>query len=160
MRDSFTRFSAKLNYPMYIVTTSDGRERAGCLVGFATQCSIHPPRFIVCISKKNRTFRVVRHSETVVVHLVPHDCLELAELFGSETGDRVDKFERCDWRAGPGGAPILELCSDWFAARIEDRIDPGDHVTLLLEPLEVDAGHAGAPLTFERVKTLEPGHEP
>jgi hypothetical protein len=26
---------------------------------------------------------------------------ELAELFGGETGDEVDKFDRCEWRPGP-----------------------------------------------------------
>src|SRR4051794_41781759 len=48
----------ELDYPMFIVTVAAGGERAGCLVGFATQCSINPPRFLVCLSDKNRTFRV------------------------------------------------------------------------------------------------------
>ena len=41
---------SELDYPMFIVTCADERERAGCLVGFATQCSIDPPRFLVCLS--------------------------------------------------------------------------------------------------------------
>src|SRR5688500_11613792 len=47
----FARLSAKLDYPLYIVTTTanDDGERSGCLIGFATQCSIHPPRFLACI---------------------------------------------------------------------------------------------------------------
>ena len=46
---------------MFILTVvgADG-ERDGCLIGFATQCSIKPQRFITCISKENRTFDAVR----------------------------------------------------------------------------------------------------
>lgn len=94
--DAFDGFVSSLDYPMLIVTTVGGGERAGCLVGFATQCSIDPPRFLVCVSENNRTYRVLRRAETMVVHLVPEDALQLAELFGGETGDEEDKFARCD----------------------------------------------------------------
>ena len=67
------RLVSALDYPMFIVTVAAGDERAGCLVGFATQCSIDPPRFLVCISDKNRTFRVARDADTMVVHLVPEE---------------------------------------------------------------------------------------
>src|SRR5690606_28471984 len=56
----FARLVATFDYPLYIVTTAVGQERSGCLIGFATQCSIHPPRFLACISKKNHTFGLVQ----------------------------------------------------------------------------------------------------
>ncbi|HTI35116.1 MAG TPA: flavin reductase, partial [Miltoncostaea sp.] len=62
-----------IDYPMYIVTVAAGGERAGCLVGFTTQCSIDPPRFLVCLSLRNHTFRVSQGAEVMVVHLVPAD---------------------------------------------------------------------------------------
>jgi flavin reductase (DIM6/NTAB) family NADH-FMN oxidoreductase RutF len=55
MTSPFEQLTATLNYPLYVVTTAVEDERAGCLIGFATQCSIHPPRFLACISKKNHT---------------------------------------------------------------------------------------------------------
>ena len=150
---------SELDYPRVIVTAAAGGERAGCLVGFTTQCSIDPPRFLVCISGKNRTFRVVRGTDTVVVHLVPADATGLAELFGGETGDEVDKFERCAWHPGPGGAPVLERCGNWFAGRILERVPAGDHHALLLEPFDAHAEAGGGPFTFHRARRIEPGHE-
>jgi len=97
------RLLAHLDYPMFIVTARDGRELAGCLIGFATQTSIHPPRMLVCLSRENRTTRVARRSPALAVHLVPADRLDLAELFGGETGDDVDKFSRCAWDEGRRG---------------------------------------------------------
>ncbi len=148
-----------LDYPMFIVTATNGRERAGCLVGFATQCSINPPRFLVCLSDKNRTFRVARDAEVLVVHLVPAEADPLAELFGSQTGDDVDKFARCAWHEGPEGTPVLDECGNWFAGRILERVDVGDHRAFLLEPFEAHSDGDESAFTFHRAKRMEPGHE-
>lgn len=151
---------SELDYPMFIVTAANGRERAGCLVGFATQCSIDPPRFLVCLSDKNRTYRVACEAELLVVHLVPADADPLAQLFGSQTGDDVDKFARCAWHEGPGGTPILDGCGNWFAGRILERVPAGDHVAFLVDPIEAQSERAEQPFTFHRAKRFEPGHEP
>jgi hypothetical protein len=106
--ESFQRLVAQLDYPMFIATVAADGERAGCLIGFATQCSIHPPRFLAGLSDKNRTFRVAQRADSMAIHLVPENAAELAELFGGETGDEVDKFERCEWHAGPGPGRLPE----------------------------------------------------
>jgi len=159
-RKAVHRILLELDYPMYIVTAWDGRERSGCLIGFATQCSVDPPRFLACISDKNHTHGVAARADVLVVHLVPSDAADLAELFGSQTGDEVDKFSRCAWREGPGGAPILERCPNWFAGRVLERHDVGDHRAHLLEPVEAgtDGGERG--FTFHRARAMEPGHRP
>lgn len=150
----------QLDYSLFIVTATAGGEPSGCLVGFASQVSIHPQRFLVCLSVKNHTFEVARRADVLVVHFVPEHAEELAALFGGETGDEVDKFARCEWREGPGGAPVLTSLEDWFAGRIIQRLDFGDHTGLLLEPIEGEAHRSGASLTFRRAKWIEPGHEP
>jgi flavin reductase (DIM6/NTAB) family NADH-FMN oxidoreductase RutF len=149
----------RLNTPMFVVTARgrDG-ERAGCLIGFATQVSVHPPRFLACISKENRTFDVVSKSGTVVVHFLSREQRELAELFGGETGDEVDKFELCEWREGPDGVPVLAGVAGWFAGRVLDRFDLGDHVGLWLDPFEAHDGGGNPDLGFQDVKQIDPGH--
>ena len=149
-----------LDYPMFVVTTRAGDDRAGCLVGFASQVSIRPSRFLAGLSKKNHTFRVASRATHLAVHLLPREHRDMARLFGSETGDRVDKFSRCAWHDGPEGLPILDDAVGWFAGRILNRFDVGDHVGFLLQPV---AGHApehfGELVTFADVRDLEPGHE-
>lgn len=137
---------------------ADAAERAGCLIGFATQCSIHPPRFLACISKENRTFDVVGSAESVVVHFLGREQRELAVLFGGETGDEVDKFELCAWHEGPGGMPVLDGVPGWFAGRVLDRLDLGDHVGLWLEPVAAEDRDGSVNLGFQDVKTVDPGH--
>jgi flavin reductase (DIM6/NTAB) family NADH-FMN oxidoreductase RutF len=158
---TFHELVAELNYPMVIVTTAHEGVTAGCLVGFSTQCSIHPPRFLVFLSEKNFTFRVASRAEYLAVHFLTPDDAALSELFGEQTGDRVDKFTRCRWRPGPGGVPILEDCPTWFAARIVDLVEAGgDHRGFLLEPVTAGKGRHITQLGFQDVKEMEPGHEP
>ena len=144
---------------MFIVTVlaSDG-ERDGCLIGFATQCSIRPPRFIACISKENRTFDAVQAADAIVVHFLGSEQRRLAELFGGQTGDEVDKFELCAWSPGPGGIPVLEEVPGWFAGRILERHDLGDHVALVLEPTAAEDRGGPLDLGFQDVKGIHPGH--
>ena len=149
---------SELDYPMFIVTAENGRGPAGCMFGFATQCSIDPPGFLVCLSEKNRTSLVARDDEVVVVNIVPAKAEALAELFGSETGDEVDKFERCRWREGPRGLPLLEDCPAWFAGEVVDRLDAGDHVAFVLEPFAAE-DRGGGQYSSRAAMRVEPGHD-
>jgi flavin reductase (DIM6/NTAB) family NADH-FMN oxidoreductase RutF len=157
---AFESIVGRIDYPMYIVTVLAGEERDGCLVGFTTQCSIHPPRFLVCMSDKNRTTRLVERgrADTMVVHLVPTGAEHIVELFGGETGDETDKFERCEWSPGPKGIPLLADCPSWFAGRILERAPFGDHVGHVLEPFPGEDASAGGWFPFSRTKGMQPGH--
>ena len=160
---SFADLVSTTDPPMVIVTMSARGERSGCLVGFSTQCSIHPPRYLVFISNKNHTYRVAASAETLAVHFLDEETAShrsLAELFGGETGDAVDKFGRCRWH-DVAGAPVLDDCERWFVGRVVERIEPGDHQGLVLEPVEVSAGRApGDELSFQDARQIDPGHEP
>ncbi|MFL5782036.1 MAG: flavin reductase family protein [Thermoleophilaceae bacterium] len=158
--EAFDSLVGALDYPMFIATTVADGERAGCLLGFATQCSIEPALFLACISDKNRTYRVLeRGASAMVVHVVPRGADQLVELFGGETGDEADKFDRCRWSAGPQGIPVLDECRSWFAGRIADRVRLGDHVGFVLDPFDGAAGYDGPAFPFSRAKRVEPGHE-
>lgn len=157
--EAVDRWVSAIDYPMYIVTTASGGDLSGCLVGFSTQCSINPVRFLVCLSYNNRTCRVAQDAQVVAVHLVPTGAEDLVLLFGSETGDKLDKFAHCAWHEGPGGVPILDECPNWFAGCVLDRMSVGDHCALLLEPIEAGSNDHPSQFDFHRAKRFEPGHE-
>lgn len=132
-----------LDHPMVIVTVAASGERAGCLVGFSSQCSVDPPRFMVWLSKKNHTFELAERADRLAVHFPDASQKGLAELFGSISGDEAYKFSHCHWHDGPGGAPILDDCSSWFAGPVVGRCEGGeggDHVGFVLDPTDAVAG--------------------
>jgi flavin reductase (DIM6/NTAB) family NADH-FMN oxidoreductase RutF len=160
VEDRFNALAGGLDYPMFIVTAADGDRRAGCLVGFAAQCSMDPPRFMVWLSKKNHTYLVAKDVETLAVHVPTRAERALAEHFGSETGHDTDKFADVLWQPGPHGVPLLTGCPQWFVGRVRSRHDTGDHEGLLLDVIEASEEHELAQLPFQDVKHLSPGNAP
>jgi flavin reductase (DIM6/NTAB) family NADH-FMN oxidoreductase RutF len=159
MTSPFERLVATLDYPLYIVTTAVENEPAGCLVGFATQCSIHPPRFLACISIKNHTLELARRASTLAVHVVEERNKDIAAIFGGETADEVNKFERVSWHY-EDGMPIHDACRRWFAGSVLERMDLGDHVGFLLEPIDTEMAVPAEQLTYQQARDIKPGHKP
>lgn len=162
LTDAFDRLVAALDPAMIVVTTAADGERAGCLVGFHSQCSIEPARYAVWLSKANHTFRVALRAEFVAVHVLTDDQHDLAAAFGTRSGDDVDKFAGLEWTEGPAGVPLLAGCEGRFVGRRRAMVEESsDHVILILEPVEA-AGGDGAddvrPLRLSAVTDLEPGH--
>ncbi|GGY50066.1 flavin reductase family protein [Streptomyces djakartensis] len=154
-------FIDRLNPDMCVVTAAAGGERAGCLVGFASQCSLRPVRFVVWLSEVNHTFRVARDAEVLAVHLLTREQRSLAELFGGRTGDDTDKFQGLPTREAYGGALVLEDAPAWFVGRIVTRVGGGDHIGFVLDPVEWggrEEAHAGPLLRLSDALTIEPGH--
>jgi flavin reductase (DIM6/NTAB) family NADH-FMN oxidoreductase RutF len=145
---------------MFVVTAAAGNARAGCLVGFATQVSINPPRFLVGLSEKNHTTTLAAAATHLAVHLLRAEDRALARLFGEETGDQVNKFTQCRWSSGPHGVPVLDDSPAWFVGRIAERIDFGDHVGHLLVPVHVETSRPTEGfLTFADVRDFDAGHD-
>jgi flavin reductase (DIM6/NTAB) family NADH-FMN oxidoreductase RutF len=157
--EKFNALVGALNYPMFIVTTTDGARRAGCLVGFAGQCSIDPARFMVWLSKQNYTRAVAQQADRLAVHIPTSHNRDLAVLFGSQSGFTVEKFSRCAWREGPDGIPLLVDCPQWFIGRIVHRYDTGDHDGILLEPTHVTDTAGLGQLDFQAVRDIEAGND-
>ncbi|MFJ8811328.1 flavin reductase family protein [Streptomyces sp. NPDC102490] len=154
-------FLDRLDPDMCVVTAAAGGERAGCLVGFSSQCSIRPVRYAVWISDVNRTFRVARTADVLAVHLLARDQRETAELFGGRSGDDVDKFRRVRWREAYGGAAVLEDAEAWFVGRVVERMPGGDHVGFVLDPVEWGGRGKtadGPLLRLADARTITPGH--
>ena len=161
MTEAFDDLVAMADPTVAIVTTVAGDDRAGCVVGFLAQCGIDPPRFAIWLSKANRTHRIGFAAEHFAVHWIPADRHDLAELFGGNTGDEVDKFARCDWTPGPGGVPLLDGCGDRFVGRRHAWLDVDvDHCCIVLEPVEVHRTDGAAPqvLRLSDVTDIDAGH--
>jgi flavin reductase (DIM6/NTAB) family NADH-FMN oxidoreductase RutF len=153
-----TEVLGSLDHPMVVVTTCAHGARAGCLVGFHTQCSIDPTRYLVCISVENYTLEIARPGASLAVHFLADVDMALARLFGETTGDEIDKFDRCRWVSGPLGLPILRQHGAWVAGPIVQSCVVGDHVATVIDVMHGRGSASTDQLQFSAVKDLEPGH--
>jgi flavin reductase (DIM6/NTAB) family NADH-FMN oxidoreductase RutF len=154
---AFAGITDGVDYPMFVVSAASGDDADACLVGFTTQCSIDPLRFVAFLSKQNHTYELARVASVLVVHRLRADQHEVAEHFGG-TSERADpgKLSEWPWRPGPEGAPVIDDC-DWFAGRIEATFDGGDHTGFVLSPF---AGRcrAASQLGYQRARDIEAGN--
>lgn len=165
---AFADFIELTDGAMYVVTTADGSRLGGCLVGFAGQCSIEPPRFVVWLSEENHTFRVAAGATHLAVHLIPREQLDIGRWFGETSGDEVDPFAGIPFTVGPGGVPLVDALPHRFVGEIVDRIDrrpDADHVGHVLAPIRVDlpgprddAADRPPLLRLREAMEFEPGH--
>jgi len=157
---AFERIAAAVDPPMVIVTARAGDEIDGCLVGFSTQCSIEPTRYLVCLSKANRTYDIARNASVLVVHMLHDDPVGmwLARLFGETSAYETDKLSMCAWEEGPEGTPVVAGC-DWFAGPIRNRVDLGDHVGYTLDVTDGKTNSSREPyLGYAGVRDLDAGN--
>lgn len=158
--DVFGTLMSALDPPLVVVTVAAAGERAGCLVSFHTQSSMVPQRYCVFLSKANHTYGVALRASHLAIHFLAADDLPLAELFGGQTGDTVDKFAGLPVTDGPGGVPLLAQCPHWLAARRVALLDEGgDHVTVLTEPVAAQASGPFTPLRVAAAGHIRPGHD-
>jgi flavin reductase (DIM6/NTAB) family NADH-FMN oxidoreductase RutF len=54
---------------------------------------------------------------------------------------------------------VLDDVPGWFTGRVLERLDLGDHLGLLLEPIAVEDRGGPVDLGFQAVKAVEPGHK-
>jgi flavin reductase (DIM6/NTAB) family NADH-FMN oxidoreductase RutF len=158
--DAFATVMSSLDTAMIVVTAAAGDERAGCLVGFHAQSAIDPQRYCVWLSKANHTYRLALRSTYLAVHFLSEHDHDLAEQFGTRTGDDVDKFEGLATREGPDGVPLLERCPNRMLVRRVALLDEGgDHVCLSTDCVEAVTSGRFTPLRLSAVEHLTPGHE-
>jgi len=155
----FDSLMASLDPPMVVVTTAVAGERAGCLVGFHAQSAIDPQRYCLWLSKANHTYRVALRATRLAVHFLTEEDLDVAEHFGTLSGEDVDKFEGLDLDEGPEGLPLLRRCTHRLSLARTVLVDEGgDHVCLAAQCLEAETSGPFVPLRLSRVNHLVPGH--
>jgi flavin reductase (DIM6/NTAB) family NADH-FMN oxidoreductase RutF len=155
----FGTLMSALDPPLIVVTTAEAGELAGCLVGFHAQSSIQPRRYCVWLSKANHTYRVALRSSYLAIHFLAADDLDLADLFGTKSGDTVDKFAGLETAPGPDGVPLLTQCPRQLITRRSTLLDEGgDHVSVITEPIDVHGGGRFTPLRLSHTGHLVAGH--
>ena len=158
--DAFETLMASADPPLIVVTTAAEDERAGCLVGFHIQSSIDPQHYCVWLSKANHTYRVGLRARHFAVHFLTSEDLDLAERFGTVSGEDTDKFAGLDIELDEHGVPLLKACPNRLSLERIALLDEGsDHVCLTNRVTSSHTGGRFEPLRVSAAIHLDPGHD-
>ena len=157
--EDFAALVAAADGALVIVTATADGERDGCLVGFHSQASIDPLRYVVWLSKANRTYRLALAARRLAVHFLSVQDEDVAEHFATTTGDAEDKLARWAWTPGADGVALLDRLGNRVVGRRRTVVDDGgDHVGVVIEPEDVTFTGAFSPLRLAAARDWRPGH--
>lgn len=102
--------------------------------------SAEPPLIVFSVSDASSSSEVMRHAETVVIHILGGEQLHLAKL-GATSG--IDRFADTDlWRRLPTGEALFHQAPVWIRATIVERMRAGTSTVFAVHATEsnVQAG--------------------
>lgn len=160
MSNTFDALTDATDPALLVVTTAAEGVRAGCVVGFHSQSGLDPERYCFWLSKANHTYRTALRATHYAVHLLTDQDLAVAELFGTRSGDDVDKFAGLPVTTGSHDLPLLDACPHRIVVEQLAMLDDGgDHVCVSTRVLAAESTGPFTPLRLSAAAGLAPGRE-
>ncbi|MBS7651284.1 MAG: flavin reductase family protein [Candidatus Bathyarchaeia archaeon] len=110
-----------------VVTSKAGSKINGLTIAWATQVSFQPPIVAVSVGKTRYTHDMIQSSRIFAVNILHEGQVEVARLFGLQSGRDIDKFATIPYETKVTGAPILKDCLAYLDCEVERAIPVGDH---------------------------------
>ena len=130
--------------PVSVVTALDSEEPFGATVSAFTSLSMQPPMVLVVLDRGSDLLAVLRRTGRFGLNVLGTDHAAIARTFAGKGGSA--KFLGIAWDQ-VDGAPRLPGASSFVTCSVARLVDGGDHVVVLGDVREAEAG-AGAPLTY------------
>ncbi|MFC4243847.1 flavin reductase family protein [Gryllotalpicola reticulitermitis] len=130
--------------------------------------SAEPPLLVFSISDQSSASETITRAETLIVHLLSADQLDLARL-GATSG--IDRFaDTSSWDRLITGEPYFPAVRTWIRGRVIDRMRAGSSTVVAVHALqarlpETDEAEKAAPLVYwsrtwhELTEASEIGHQ-
>ncbi|MGF4046212.1 flavin reductase family protein [Paenarthrobacter nitroguajacolicus] len=128
--------SAFRNHPagVSVVTADPGDGPVGLTATSVISVSANPPLLVFSLSAFSSAAPALARAETVVVHLLGVEQLEVAKVFATSG---IDRFaDRSSWSRLPTGEPILAHTPTWLRGRVVNRMSAGDSTVMAVQVLQ------------------------
>jgi len=141
---AFRRCLGQFATGVTVVTARNGEKLVGLAVNSFAAVSLSPALVLWSIRRESGSTPDFLQASHFAVSVLADDQVQVSQMFGSSHPQR---FELAPWRAGLGGAPLLDGAIAHFECRSATVHEGGDHLILIGE-VERYARFEGAPLLF------------
>ena len=140
-----------VNYGMYIVSSHYNKKFNGQIVNTVFQVTSEPPKFAICINKKNLTYEMIKKSKVFTISTLSRNAtMKFIGLFGFKSGRDINKFKDLKYKTGKTNAPIvLENSISYFECELESSCDAGTHVIFIGKVIDAKIISEGEPMTYD-----------
>ncbi len=88
----------KLSYGLYIITSSNGKENAGCVVNTVSQITSNNPVIAISINKDNYTNKIIKESKKLIINILSEKVnKDIITTFGFYSSKDIDKFANVNY---------------------------------------------------------------
>lgn len=120
---------------IFVVTSINGAEVAGCTVVWISRVSFNPPLLAVTLSPARHTFATIEASGKFCINVLGEGSLDTARRFGFNAGPDSSKFSQVSYHYGESGLPVLDTAVAYFECRVSQILEVGDHKLVIGEVL-------------------------
>ncbi|WP_184741865.1 flavin reductase family protein [Arthrobacter sp. AZCC_0090] len=135
-----------------VITADIGQGPVGLTATSVTSVSLDPPLLIFSVSELSSSTPTIREADTVVIHLLGADQLDIAKLC-STSG--IDRFaDTSIWSRLVTGEPMFPSAHAWIRGRIVNTMAAGGSTVVAvqalqaLSPRDADDPLLGRPLVY------------
>ena len=120
-----------------VVTADDGSGPVGLTATSVFSVSAEPPILVFSISDQSSSAPTIRNADTVVVHLLGVDQLEIAKLCATSG---IDRFaDRSIWNRLVTGEPFFPSAFAWIRGAVIEKVTAGSSTLMVVQALQSNA---------------------
>jgi flavin reductase (DIM6/NTAB) family NADH-FMN oxidoreductase RutF len=131
------------NHPagVAVITADAGAGPVGLTATSVFSVSANPPMLVFSLSAHSSSGPAMKAADTVVVHLLGEDQVDVAKTF-STSG--IDRFaDTSTWSRLETGEPFLPAAATWMRGKVVSQMEAGDSTIVAVEVLQVSLPNEG-----------------
>ncbi|MCF8404809.1 MAG: flavin reductase [Bacteroidales bacterium] len=128
----------KMSYGIYLISSKYENDKCGYIANTAFQVTAEPPQIAISCHKDNTSATIIEKSGVFAVSVLEKNTdAGLIGLFGYQSGNEEEKFERVSYLEGKNGAPVITTHAvAYFECKVVDKFDVGSHYLFIGEVTE------------------------
>ncbi|MCL4324267.1 MAG: flavin reductase family protein [Candidatus Thermoplasmatota archaeon] len=135
-----------INYGLYVMTSTDGKDVAAGTVNWVSQCSFKPPLVMVGVKGDSHLHALVEKSRRFAVNILADGQKDLANDFFKPTQTSEGTLNGRPYVAGSTGCPLLTDTPASFECRVAEIVHQGDHSVIVGEVVDAHVRKTAEPL--------------
>lgn len=140
-----------INYGLYVLTSKDGDKVDAATVNWVTQASFSPPLVVVGVKKDSDSFGLIKNSRGFALNVLGEDQKDLAFAFFKHVEPDGNKIGPATFSVNEtSGAPVLAETPGWFACKVVNIDETGDHAVVIGEVVDAGLNNESAEPMFMR----------
>lgn len=150
-----------ISYGMYLITTSNGKEDAGCIINTLTQITSKNPIVSVSINKNNYTNKILKESDKFVVSIISENIdPQVISKFGYLSSEKENKFENINYELDNKIKVITDNMCSYLICEVLNIIDAETHDIFIARVESTKKLSNLKPMTYKYYKEVLKGISP